>query len=330
MAVAVAASCGGDDGTEESSSSTTGSPVTSAPATSLPAPDPADPAVVPVNDRTEVRFDLPGGPDPIAVAAGALWVKRDDGFVVRIDPETDQVVAEIEVAEGLCQGLGAGEEAVWACDERDLARIDPVTNEVAATVPVDKIGEQVHIPVAFDHAWVLTGDGRVLVGVADDEVDVEIDLGLRCSQLTAAPPVGLWASCLTEDAAVLIDLEAEAVTVRVDGLTDTRAIAASEDVVWVSYDLGVAQLDVATGEVLGVADAPTGVGGGLAATADSLWARSGGFLRLVDPGTLEVVEEIVAPEESGGSVLVAFGSVWATAYDDAVLYRLSCGRAACT
>jgi hypothetical protein len=329
LVLVLALSACGDDGGE--SASTTAGPTTSAAPTSIAPPEPADPPQVPIADRLEHRFDLPGGPDWLAESGGSVWVKMDDGRVLRIDPATNEIVAEVEVSSDLCQGLGANEEAVWTCDGRDLVRIDPGTNEVVATVAADKIAEQGQIPVASDAAWVLTGDGSVLAGVRrhTNAVAVEIDLGTRCTELTAVDENGLWASCLGDDTAIRIDLDAEEVSHRVSGLSGARTLTAAEGDVWVSFDEGLVRIDADTGEVLGVVDASTGLDGGLAATPNALWARTGGFLRHVDPGTLDVVEDVAAPEESGGSVLVAFGSLWATAYDDAVLYRLSCGSGAC-
>jgi glutamine cyclotransferase len=286
---------------------------------------PAGPATVDVGDRLEERLDLPGGPDPFAVTDDSVWVKMDDGRVVRIDAETSEVVAEIEVTDVLCQGIGQDPNGfVWSCDDRDLVRIDPETNEVAATVDVDKIPDQLNIASAFDAMWVLTGDGSTLVGVRDDAVLREIDLGVRCTDVAASElDGGLWLSCLSEDAALFVDLSVDEVTHRVDDLPGARAVTASESYGFIGFEDGVAQIDTETGELVGVAVVHLGLGGGLHATDDALWARSGPFLQRVDPATLAVVEEISAPEESGGSVVVAFDSVWASAYDDAVVYRLS-------
>lgn len=46
-------------------------------------------------------------------------------------------------------------------------------------------------------------------------------------------------------------------------------------------------------------------------------------MRRVDADTMEGVEDLQAPEASGGFVLLAYDSAWATAYDDAVLYRVA-------
>jgi DNA-binding beta-propeller fold protein YncE len=282
------------------------------------------PAVVDLADRLEHRFDILGGPGWLAAGAGSVWVKLDDGTVVRIDPETDEQVAEIEVYRlGLCQGLGADDHAVWTCRDRDLVRIDPDRNEVAATIPVDKVAEQGHLPVADGKVWVLTGDGSALVGVADDEVQDEIDLGEAHCQDVAALEDSLWAVCLPEGLVLRVDLAAGEVTDRVE-LAQPRAIAAAPGRVWVAYADGVAAIAPDTAEVVGTADASAGTNHSMAADEDAVWVRGGEFLQRIDAETFEV-EQISAPEQGGGEALVAFGSIWATAYDEATLYRLSPG-----
>ena len=166
----------------------------------------------------------------LAGGAGSVWVKTADGYVQRIDPATNQVVANIEVpplrTPPARNGLGASDEAVWTCSERDIVRIDPATNTVAATVPVDKIVDQGQIPIAFGQAWVLTGDGSTLVGIAEDAVVTEIDLGTRCTELTASE-TAIWAACPIDGVVVAVDPEHEAVSTRVDGRTDARQISAT-------------------------------------------------------------------------------------------------------
>lgn len=324
------AACGADDGADELSTSTSRAPTTTAPPVALPPPEPADPVLVPLDDRVEARFDVIGGPDWLAEADGSLWVKADDGRVVRLDPATNEIQAEIQAGSDTetCQGLGAGAGDVWTCDERDLVRIDPMTNGVAATVPVDKFYDSGQIPVAFDHAWVLAGDGSTLVGVRDDAVDVEHDLGVRCTGI-AADEVALWAACIEDGTAIRIDPETGEVTDRIQGLEGARIVSVGFGNVWVGYSGGVALIDGGTTEVVGVAEAPVAQSTGLFASEGGAWVRTPGSLRRIQDD-LDVVEEVTVPEESSGSVLVAFDSVWTSAFDDAVVYRLGCGSGPCT
>src|SRR5689334_18592361 len=49
---------------------------------------------------------------------GYVWVKRDDGFVVKIDPRSNKTIAKLGAftdQEHYCQGIGAGGGAVWSC-----------------------------------------------------------------------------------------------------------------------------------------------------------------------------------------------------------------------
>ena len=43
---------------------------------------------------------------------------------------------------------------MWSCtDDGGVVRIDPATNDVAATVELAKFNDPGHIPVAFGRAW---------------------------------------------------------------------------------------------------------------------------------------------------------------------------------
>jgi streptogramin lyase len=321
--VVMSTACGGDDGGGPADSTSSAPTTTAAPAPTTTA------GLGPDADRIEARIGMSGSPDYLVATEEALWVKQDDNTVARIDPATNEVVAVVEVAsDDLCQGLGAdGDGHVWACAGRDVVRIDPATNTVAATVDTDKIAEQTNLSGAFSATWVLTGDGSTLVGIRDDGVSREIDLGVRCTDLAPETEHGLWLSCLPEDAAVFVDLDQDEVTLRVEGLPGARTIATTEEYAWIGYDDGIARIDINTGERLGTVDLEPGASGDLfgqlQGEANPLWVRTPGFLHRVDSATLEVVDEVVVPEESGGSVFEAFGSIWVTASDDAALFRIS-------
>jgi streptogramin lyase len=326
----VLAACADDDqeirATPQAAPTSTEAPPSAAPA-ALPSAIPVSTSPTALGNRALARIDISIGPDWLAAGAGSIWVRTDSGDVVRIDPPTNTVAARIPVAgpavENLCQGLGADDTAVWSCaPDGDVVRIDPATNRIAATVSVGKFSDQGHLPLAFGHLWLLTGDGSTLVGLAHDAVDVTVDLGTRCNDL-AATATSLWASCLTGDQVVQVDPVAHQVISRVTGLDTARLVAAAGGRVWVTFLGGLAQIDEATGAVKTLTQVYVGPQAGLFADPDGLWVRDQGlFLTRVDPSG-HVVGQLSVPEQSGGSVLIAFGSLWATAYDDEVLYRVA-------
>jgi YVTN family beta-propeller protein len=87
-----------------------------------------------------------GGPTWMAFAAGSLWVCNRDSelfAVLRIDPATHAVLAQIDISGGqyACDGIAASSDgAIWAelvddsqTTDYGLVRIDPATNKVVTT-----------------------------------------------------------------------------------------------------------------------------------------------------------------------------------------------------
>ena len=108
------------------------------------APAPSDVDRVQLKKVEDVRVEL-DSPDWLVSGFGSVWVKQDDGAIVRLSPKGKvQATIDADIYQPpVCQGLGVTADAVWACaTEGTIIRIDPETNEVAATVEVPKINEQ--------------------------------------------------------------------------------------------------------------------------------------------------------------------------------------------
>jgi hypothetical protein len=84
------------------------------------------------------RMALPGPAAAIAVGEGAVWVLLEQGTLLRVDPDRQQVTGRLELGaptSGMLAGpLAVGAGAVWAGtrDGRVTARIDPVRLRVTA------------------------------------------------------------------------------------------------------------------------------------------------------------------------------------------------------
>jgi TolB protein len=77
-------------------------------------------------------------PFDVAVGEGAVWVDTGRGVLVRIDPATNRVAAEIRLPGDSTGDLSVGEGAVWVTENvLGLYRIDPATNRVTARVTTD-------------------------------------------------------------------------------------------------------------------------------------------------------------------------------------------------
>ena len=246
--------CGGQSSSSETtspSSFTTTPPLPSSTTISVPSttvasfPEPitAEQApVVAVSEREQGRWLITWGPDWLAFGFGSLWVKRDNGTVLRIDPATGDLQAEIELGPGLCQGIGVG-LAVWACSREtsdgpvSWAQIDPRhTNALVATYEVDKSSDQGRLLTVDDRVWVLSGGDRLLGVATDGTISDPIELGMFCTDL-ASDGHTLWVTCSSPGLAARVDLASGAVTDRIEL---PRAWAADlGEYLWVGFQGGL-------------------------------------------------------------------------------------------
>jgi outer membrane protein assembly factor BamB len=317
LAVVLAlAGCAADDGRTDHPAAATSAAPRSTAAEGFP--------VYAADDVQQARLRLPGGPDWLAVTDDGVWVKKDDGTLDRIDPDTGKSALSVELPPGdLCQGVGAGLGSVWACDGTDVLRIDPATGKVTATFRLNKTATQGHLVTASGRLWLLTGDGSTLLGVdpGTGQVVTTIPLAARGTDLGAGD-AGLWVASQPDGQALRIDPDAGTVVVRATGLDRPLAVAVT-DSVWVGGASATVRLDPASGAVQATAAIGVGLDGGLAADADAVWVRNDDRLLVrLDATDGTPVSGVSADVGNAGDVAVAFGSVWTTAADDASLFRL--------
>jgi streptogramin lyase len=271
-------------------------------------------------------------PDALVEVGGAVWVKTDDGGVVRIDPSTDEVTgtAHVDTAtdpSNYCQGIGTDGTAVWACTASDSAtgivRIDPATMATGVPVAVDKVFDQLSLPHTSRGIWVLTADGTAVTVVDPmSQETTSYPLPARCLQLAASEEV-VVATCAVDNLVVALDAETGSVRARAS-LDAPRIAVATDHDVWVDTVHGVTRLSTDL-EVRAVyPDQVVGLEGDLAIAGDEVWVRgAGGVLWRIDP-TRNTVAEQLSPRAalSAGSLLVTTDAVWASANNDGAVLHL--------
>jgi hypothetical protein len=319
VALLALASCSGsDDPGQEPATDVAGT-------TAAPSTAPEGHLVSPADSVQEARLRLPGGPDWLVADDSGVWVKRDNGSVDRIDPGTDEVSVTVDVGGDLCQGIGAGSGAVWACSGTDVVRIDPEAGTVTATYPVGKAFAQGHLVTGSGRLWVLTGDGSTLAGIdpATGATVTSVPLGARGTDV-AVGEAGLWVVSGPDGQLLRID-PAGTVALRVTGIAQPIALAVT-DQVWLGNATATLRIDPGTGTTQATSAIGLGPDGGLAVGRDGVWVRSADrFLVELDPGDATPVRGVSADVTSSGDITVAFGSVWTTAFDDAALFRVPDG-----
>jgi DNA-binding SARP family transcriptional activator/glutamine cyclotransferase len=178
----------------------------------------------------------------VAAESKAVWIAAGPRQVVRIDPETNEPVAIIDVGDvPVC--VACGEGAVWVATIAERAlRLEPQTNAVTTAVP---IGYPVAVTAGDTAVWVSDSRGRVwrinsATGAVTQTIPVldgaegiagRVSGGLMGLCATAA---AVWAAVSTDGTVVRIDPENGEVVGRVAiGHSPTDAVP-WKGAVWVS------------------------------------------------------------------------------------------------
>jgi DNA-binding beta-propeller fold protein YncE len=183
-------------------------------------------------------------PSGLAFGHGSVWVTSAAyGTVSRIDPQTGEVVAKIEVGRGAVDiAVDESSGAVWVAgldlsedyveydppkysEDRKLSRVDPATNRVVAEIPIragSPDGGAQSVAVGKSEVWAQSVDGRLFkVNPATNEVAAMVSLGEWSSHL-AVFRGAVWATFQAYSAGTGEQL------VRVDPRTEH--VVASEDI----------------------------------------------------------------------------------------------------
>lgn len=108
----------------------------------------------------------PKGELNVVAGAGSIWVASDDkGVIARIDPTTNSVVASIPVVPSTYY-LAFGLGSLWAVSavDQSLQKIDPQTNEVVKRTPLGR-----------EPGFLVAGEGAVWVQEQGDGTLARID-----------------------------------------------------------------------------------------------------------------------------------------------------------
>jgi DNA-binding SARP family transcriptional activator/streptogramin lyase len=109
-----------------------------------------------------VKLETGDGWGPLAIAAGAgdVWVLTSAFTLVRIDPETQQIVNRIRMVAEQPELLAVGAGSVWTVNRTgSLSQVDVRTNTVVRTTPLGSYKTSpCGVTVSHDAVWVAMGD----------------------------------------------------------------------------------------------------------------------------------------------------------------------------
>ncbi|MEP6978455.1 MAG: BTAD domain-containing putative transcriptional regulator, partial [Thermoleophilia bacterium] len=297
-------------------------------------------AAVVETQATRRRLYLRGVAVPAAAAAAAALIALlafqggGDSIAVRpnsvavIDPETNKLVADVEV--GKRPGpvdFGAG--AVWVAnlDDSTLSRINPKTREVERTIPMQHVFPG-GIAAGEGGVWVANGPDNEVVRVSPDANEVVDSVATnRCSGYDAGIAVGggaVWFVC-NFGIAQIDPGSNKAHRLRYLGLAP-RAITVGLGAVWVSNaDNTVSRISPRTHQVetLTVADDPRGLGTGYGAVwVSAFGADAISRLAAAPEAGSRIGSESIRVGDGPVDVAVGAGGVWVANSRDGTVSRI--------
>jgi YVTN family beta-propeller protein len=290
--------------------------------------------VLSIEETAQATIHLKGFPDWLELGFGSLWVANLGlDAVQRIDPQTNKVVAEIQVNKP-CAAMATGYGSLWVASSKDksIVRIDAGKNEVAAKIPVMVADTEASIAAGEGAVWLVTDQKGVLSRIDPQTNRVVAEIRVQPYSYAAMAGYGaIWVTNtgkpgVKEPGSVeRIDPNTNTVIASVPVRVQPRFLAVGEGAVWVlnQGDGSVSRIDPKTNQVTATIEAgAAGPGGDIAAGEGAVWVRASKvLLSVIDPQTNKVVKHY-GPALGSGAVRAGNGSVWVSAHDVNRVWRL--------
>ena len=290
-----------------------------------------------IDKAAVATLNIKGYPDWIEISKDAVWISNGGlNSMQRIDPKTNQTIAEVNVQEP-CAAFTIGFGSVWvaSCSEKVIVRISEKDNKVIAKIPLTIANDEGSIVADKNGVWVLSDAKGLLTRIDPKKNKVVAEIKVKANSFAAMEGFGsIWITntgdgTSNEQGSVQrIDPRTNSVVATIPVGTQPRFLAVGEEGVWV-FNQGegsVSRIDPTTNKVVTTIECHVpGTGGDIAAGEGYVWVRAKQELLLViDPKSNKVIRKF-GPPAGSGAVRAGQGAVWITAHDVNKIWRLDPG-----
>lgn len=261
----------------------------------------------------------------IASADRALYASAG-AVIVRIDPATNKPGEPITGLNQPCGGLVSAFGALWSpqCGNGTLARIDPKTSKITASIESGIASVPGAITATSDSIWLLTDSKTTLARIDPDRNAVagEVRLPAGCQSLVAHEK-SIWTACPARNQILRVSETTNIIeeVIKLEGQPSALAAGAA-GVLWaLGRKTGsVTRIDTKTNQStktieLGAAEA----GGSLVFADDVLWVTQKNFpLARIDTKTATVMQQFFSTGSAGGGgmgLALSPGAIWLASAD---------------
>jgi streptogramin lyase len=283
--------------------------------------------------KPEATFETPERPDWIFFST-AVFVPAKD-HLDKIDVKTNKTGDPVAGLNRPCGGMVSAFGSLWipACGDGSLARIDPKTFKVVATIASGTADVRGSLAASADSVWLLTDSKTTLSRIDPDQNAVvgELRVPAGCEGLTFGE-TALWLACPNENKVLRINPETNLVEKAIDVSAQPQALAIGGTSIWVLCEKEgiIDRIDPKTNKVAKSIelDVP-GAKGAIAFGEGAVWVSLTGFpLTRIDPQSETVAQQFYG--SGGGSIVTSPGAIWLSNPDGGTVLRIDPKRVLAT
>jgi glutamine cyclotransferase len=238
----------------------------------------AAPGAIPADS---IRVSLGGETNGVTVCAGSVWVaahtQAGDG-VAQIDPVAGKVLGVIEGA----TNSACFEDSLWVADGTAIQHVDPATRAAIAKVPLEAfyVGAAAGSIWAPSHHDVARIDPKTAAIVATIHVSDDADV-----TEVEGDNHAIWATVKERNTIDRIDPATNKVVAAIEGGGFAHGILVQPDAIWISkaHQTTITRIDPATNATVTIKGVGAGVG--LAEGGGYVWASTRTELFRINPAT---------------------------------------------
>jgi len=284
--------------------------------------------------KPEATFQTPDRPGWIFFSTDVFVPAKDR--LDKIDVKTNKTGDPVAGLNKPCGGMVSAFGSLWvpACGDGTLARIDPKTFKVTATIASGTADIPGSLAANADSIWLLTDAKTTLSRIDPDQNAVvgEMRVPAGCGGLTFGE-TALWLACPNESKVLRINPATNLVEKVIDVSAHPQALAVGGTSIWVlcEKDGMVDRIDPKTNKVSKSIelDVP-GAKGAITFGEGSVWVTLTGFpLTRIDPQSETVAQQFFGAG-GGGAILTSPGAIWLSNPDAGTLLRIDPKRVLAT
>jgi len=270
-----------------------------------------------------------GGTADWVLVTDAVWVASSKPYaVLRIDPETNKIVARIRIAGEACSGLASGFGSIWApiCGKKPgLVRIDAAKNAISAILPIAAAGPEGGIAASDDSVWLVTDKNGTLVSINPSTNSVQQKISIPSGSYNPIFSHGVvWISGVEKNVVTAVDAKRGKVLESIPVGPKPRFLAAGGGSIWTlnQGDGTVTRIDEKSKQVIATIQVGIpGTGGDIDYGAGFVWPTVFDVpLTRIDATTNKVVKQWTG--KGGDSLRFGFDSIWITDYKRGLLAQI--------